>query len=293
MAANAPPRSSTSSSSADAASSISEVALLDDPGSFEEVLVFEEVGLVGEHLLDAKRPLLVPGPGEPEGLVPGGQLDGARPVVARQRDAQGLEHDPLEVVLRLGLGEAERVDLHAVAEAAKSGIAHAEALVAEAIPKPPERPHLACLLHETYPRVHEERHPPHDLAQVIGSDLAGGAHCVEDGDCGREGIGDLLDGRRSSFLQVVGADVDRVPPRHVPDRVADEVDSAAQARARREDVGAAGEVFLDEVVLCGPGEKRRRDAMLLGVGHVTAEEPRGCGVDRHRGVHLRDRDARE
>ena len=36
----------------------------------------------------------------------------------RQRDAEHLEHDALHVVLGLRLGEAERVDLHAVAEAA-------------------------------------------------------------------------------------------------------------------------------------------------------------------------------
>ena len=57
------------------------------------------------------------GPRQAERLVPGRQLDRAGAGVAPERHGQRLEHDPLDVVLRLGLGQAERVDLHAVAEA--------------------------------------------------------------------------------------------------------------------------------------------------------------------------------
>ena len=52
--------------------------------ALEDVGVLEDVGLVGEHLLDAQRPLLVPRARQPQRLVPGRQLDrpGAR-VAAR------------------------------------------------------------------------------------------------------------------------------------------------------------------------------------------------------------------
>src|SRR5207247_7967817 len=87
------------------------------------------------------------------------------------------------------------------------------------------------------------------------------------------------------------ADVDRVPLGDVAHRVGDHVDDQTAAGVGREDVGAAGEVLLDDVVLGGPGQHLRIDALLGGVGDVQAEEPGGGGVDRHRRVHLADGDA--
>ena len=76
--------------------------------ALEDVGVLEQVGLVRQHLLDPQAPLLVPGAGEAHRLVPGRQLDRAGAGVAAERHGQRLEHDPLDVVLRLGLGQAER-----------------------------------------------------------------------------------------------------------------------------------------------------------------------------------------
>ena len=105
-AATAPPCSSTIAISACAPSSISRDEPLHDVRALEDVGVLEQVGLVGEDLLDAQRPLLIPRPRQPERLVPGGQLDGAGAGVAAERDGERLEHDPLDVVLRLRLGQA-------------------------------------------------------------------------------------------------------------------------------------------------------------------------------------------
>ena len=91
---------------------------LDDLRSFEQVAVFQQVGFEREHLLDAQRPLLVPRCRQAERFVPTRKLDGPRARVLRERDAQHLEHDALHVVLGLFLGEAERVHLHAITEAA-------------------------------------------------------------------------------------------------------------------------------------------------------------------------------
>ena len=52
---------------------------LDGRVAVEQILVFQQVGLVGQDLLHPKRPLLIPGPGQAKRLVPGGQLHGARP----------------------------------------------------------------------------------------------------------------------------------------------------------------------------------------------------------------------
>jgi hypothetical protein len=120
-AANAPPSRRATLELGPAASRQLGDLGLDDLRAVEDVVVLEQVGLVGQHLLDAQRPLLVPRPRQAERLVPGRQLHRAGARVLRQRDAEHLEHDALDVVLGLGLGEAERVDLHAVAEARSLG----------------------------------------------------------------------------------------------------------------------------------------------------------------------------
>ena len=107
---------------------------LDDVRTVEQVVVLEQVGLVGEHLLDAQRPLLVPRRRQAERLVPARQLHRTGPRALRQRDAEHLEHDALHVVLGLLLGEAERVHLHAVAEPAQLLVGDAVALRADAVP---------------------------------------------------------------------------------------------------------------------------------------------------------------
>ena len=84
----------------------------------EDVAIVEQVGLVGDDLLEPERPLLVPGPRQAERLVPGGELHGAGARVLRQRHRQHRQQDAVDVVLGLLLGQPERVDLHAVAESA-------------------------------------------------------------------------------------------------------------------------------------------------------------------------------
>ncbi len=169
MASNAPPSASTSSSSAEAASTSFGRLLLHDHRAVEDVVVLEQVGLEGEDLLDPQRPLLVPGPGEPERLVPGRELDGAGPGVPGQGDAERLEHDPGHVVLRLRLGEPERVDLDAVAEAPELRVGHAVALSADPVPQRGEGAHLAGLLDEADPGVDEEADPPDHVGEAASA----------------------------------------------------------------------------------------------------------------------------
>ena len=134
--------------------------------ALEDVRVLEQVRLVRKDLLDAQRPLLIPRPGEPQGLVPGRQLDRSRARVAAECHRQGLEHDPLDVVLRLRLGQPERVDLHAVAEAQVLGVLDAVALAPELFPEHAHRAQLRVLLDEPHARVDEERDAREALAIV-------------------------------------------------------------------------------------------------------------------------------
>ena len=181
--------------------------------------------------------------------------------VAAERDGERLEHDALHVVLRLGLREPERVDLHAVAEAPVALARDPVAGAAELVPQPRHRAQLRVLLHEAHAGVDEEgdarEHPAH--ARVADP----GAHLVEHRDRRGQRVGDLLHRRGAGLLQVVGADVHRVPARHVLDRVGHRVGDEPEAGAGREGVGAAGEVLLDDVVLRRALEHRGVDARLL------------------------------
>ena len=201
--------------------------------------MFEEVGLVRQHLLDPQRPLLVPRAWESERLVPRGQLDGPGTGVTGQGDGECLQDDALHVVLGLRLGETEGVHLHAVAEAAQLLVGDAVAVGGDLVPQPAEGAQLAHLLDEPDARVHEERDPAHDTGELVGGHLARVAHGIEHADGGGQRVRDLLDRRRSGLLQVVRADVDRVPPRRVPHGVADEVGGEAARGLRAEDVRAA------------------------------------------------------
>ena len=61
--------------------------------------------------------------------------------------------------------------------------------------------------------------------------------------------------------------------------------------AGRERVGPAREVLLDDVVLGRALEPAGVDAVLLGGDDVERQQPRRGRVDRHRRVHLVERDA--
>ena len=113
---------------------------------------------------------------------------------------------------------------------------------------------------------------------------------IEHGDRVRHRKRDLLNGGGARLLKVVGADVDRVPLGHVSDRVGDRVGDQAHAWSRRERVRAAAQVLLQDVVLGGALKLLLGDALLVGGDDVKRKQPCGRGVDRHRGVHLIQRD---
>ena len=92
---------------------------------------------------------------------------------------------------------------------------------------------------------------------------------------------------------MVRADVHRVPLRHFARREDDDVAGQPQRGAGREDISAARQVFLDDVVLCRALQRGARRALFVGGGDVEREQPRRRSVDRHRRVHVGERDAVE
>ncbi len=287
-ASTAPPSSATRSISArePATSSPTRPSITLEPSNTSGIL--EQVGLVGEDLLEAQRPLLVPGPREPQRFVPRRELNGAGAGATGERHGERLERDPVDVVLRLHLGKPQGVDLDPVAEAAELLVLDAVALATELIPQRGHRAQLCVLLDEADAGIHEERDPAeHAAHEALLDTLANG---VEHRDRVAHRVSDLLDGRGPRLLEVVGADVDRVPARHVLDRVRDRVGDQPHARAGWERVGAPRQILLEDVVLGRALELILRDAVILRGDDVEREQPRRGRVDRHRGVHLLQRD---
>ena len=171
------------------------------------------------------------------------------------------------------------------------GSSHAVALERDPVPQLGQRPQLADLLDEADAGVDEERDRADDGREPVRRHLARVPHGVQHAHGVGQGVGHLLHGGRARLLQVVAADVDRVPRRRVLAAPGDDVDGEPAAGTGRVDVGAARQVLLDDVVLRGAPQVARRDALLLGVGHVEPEQPGRRGVDGHRGVHGAGRDA--
>ena len=133
----------------------------------EDVAIFQEVGLVSHDLLHAQRPLLVEGPRQAERLVPGRELHGAGAGVLGEHHGEHLDQDAVDVVFRLLLGEAQRIDLHAIAEAAKLFVLHAVALARDLLPKLGEGAHFAKFGDEAHAGVDEEGDAADDLSEVF------------------------------------------------------------------------------------------------------------------------------
>ncbi len=113
----------------------------------------------------------------------------------------------------------------------------------------------------------------------------------------RQAVGErerhLLGGRGAGLANVVAADRDRVPRRQLVAAVREEVGDQPHRRLRRVDVGAAGRVLLEDVVLDRAPDQPGGHALFLRHQLVQQQEDRRGGVDRHRRGDLREGDAGE
>ena len=107
-----------------------------------------------------------------------------------------------------------------------------------------------------------------------------GGRNVGDGVGQREG--DLLHGGAPRLPHVVAGDGDDVPAGDPLLAVGEEVGHQAHAGAGREDVGAAGRVLLQDVVLHRAPDPVRRHPVALRHELVGEQQDRGGGVDGHR-----------
>ena len=259
----------------------------------EYVTELQQIGLEGDDLLESQRPLLVPRARQAHRLVPGRQLHGARARVLRQHDGQHFQQNAVDVVFRLLFGEAQRIDLHAVAETPQFRILDAVPFAAQLVPQFREGPHLAHFGDEADARIDEKAHPPDDLRKRLRIEFVARPHLVEHRTGGRQGERQFLHRRRTGLLQMVRADVVGIPFRDFADGEGDNVAGQFQRRLGRKDIGAAGEVFLDDVVLHRALQDLAVGALPFRRRDVQRQEPRRRRVDRHRGIHVGQRNTVE
>ncbi len=227
---------------------------LDHRRAGENIVELEQIGFVRHDLLQAQRPLLIPRPRQAERFVPGRQLHGAGARILAQHHRQHFEQDAVDVVLRLLFREPQGIDLNAIAEAAQLFVGDAVALAANFVPQPAEGAQLAHLGDEAQARIHEKTHAPDHGGEIPRRHLARGAHAIENRDRVGEREGELLHRRGTRFLQMIGADIDRVPLRQLAISESDRVRGELQRWLGRENIGPAREIFLDDVVLRRAGE---------------------------------------
>ncbi len=172
-------------------------------------------------------------------------------------------------------------------------VGDAVALARDLVPQFGEGAHLADFGDEAQPRIDEERDAPDHLKEFLLAHLAGFLHRIEHRDRGRQRVGQLLHRRRAGLLQVIRAHVHRIPLRQFAGGEDRDVLDEPHRRLGRKHVGAARQIFLDDVVLDRAGQRGARRALLVGHRDVERHQPRRGGIDGHRRIHGAERNAVE
>ena len=134
--------------------------------------------------------------------------------------------------------------------------------------------------------VEEERQLRREVIDVLAR-IAGG---TDVGDAVGQGERDLLGRRASGFADVIAGDRNGVPARRPLPAKGEGVGDEPHGRRRRVDVGAAGDVLLQDVVLYRAGKLLGWDPLALRHRDVEAEQDGRGGVDGHRGRDAIERD---
>ena len=181
-------------------------------------------------------------------------------------------------------GQAQRVDLNTIAKTPHLRVAHPVALAADFIPKIHKGAHFAHFSDKTDAGVHEKADPPDHLSKMFFGHFA--FEVVQNRSCCCEGEGQLLLWCRAGLLQMVRADVHRIPLGQMRARVSGDICDHPQGRLGRTDIGASAQVFLNDIILHSALQRADIGALFIGRGNIKRQQPGCCGIDGHGGVHL-------
>ena len=240
--------------------------------------------LVGQDLLGAQRDQRRLLGGQPEGLV---VAHGVHGLGAREHDRERLVGDAHDVVHRLDRGQRGAVAAREEAQLHRARILRPEALAHRVAPDAPGGPVLGDLLEEVAHRRDVE-------AEARGDDVDVDAAVHDRLEVG-EAVGErdrhLLHGVAARLADVVPAHRDRVELGGLAGAPLEHVRRQPQGGPRREDVGLAGQVLLEDVVLDRAAQVGRGHALAAADRDVHRQQHRGGGVDRERRRHPLQRDA--
>ena len=85
---------------------------------------------------------------------------------------------------------------------------------------------------------------------------------------------------------MIGTDVDRIPLRNFRIGVGNYVGGQPHGGIGREDVGAARQIFFNDIVLDGAGQAGALGTLIFRRRDVERQQPWRRGVNGHRGVHV-------
>ena len=144
-------------------------------------------------------------------------------------------------------------------------------------PEPARGAVLGNFLEQIVVRVEEKRKPRREF--IHGQSR--GDRGIDVGDRVGQREGDFLRRRRARFPNVIPGNGDHVPGGELGAAPREEVGDDAHRRARRIDVRAARDEFLQDIVLNRSGNFPQVRALLLSDSGVKHEKNRGSRVDRH------------
>src|ERR1700678_4530488 len=202
---------------------------------------------------------------------------------------RGLQRYAHQIIFRLLGGERRAGGLRVEAQHQGAGIAGAEAFAQGAGPEAAGGAEFRDLHKQLVVGIEEEG----ELRREFVHGEAGGDGSFDVGDAIRETEGDFLHVCGTVFADVIAGDGDCVPVGEFVAAAGENIGDDAHGGAQRIDVSAAGDIFLEDVILHSAGEALQIRALLFGDGDVEREENRGGGIDGHRGGNSFQRNAVE
>ena len=200
-----------------------------------------------------------------------------------------MDRRPDDVDLRLLRRQTHPRGLGVEAQQPRPRLLRPEGVSHLASPDAPGRAVLGQLLEQIVVRVEEEGEPGCELVdlQAAVDPPADIFHAV------RKGEGELLRRRRSRLADVVPADRDRVPPRHLLRPELECVDDEPHGRLGRIDPLFLRLVLFQDIVLDRAAEFRPGHAAVFGHDEIHRPDRGGRAVDGHRRAHAAHVDSAE
>ncbi len=198
-----------------------------------------------------------------------------------QDRGQGFQGCPDNVIVRVLLSKAPSGCLHVRSQHGGFWIFRVER-TDQFVPQEAGRPEHGNFHEKIHAHSEKEREPGREVVDI---------------EPGREGRPDILQAVRQGerglqhgigpgFHHVVAADAHRVVPGHIPGTVADNVRNNAHGRLRRINIGIAGEVLFEDVILDGARELFGFEALLFGSDNIPRQDRQDAAVHGHGHTHL-------